>query len=517
MTKRTTTALIILDGWGYREETEANAIAAGRTPVLDRLWQRGPHALISGSGYDVGLPAGQMGNSEVGHMNLGAGRVVYQDLTRIDRAIEEGDFQQNPALVSAIDAAVSAGRAVHVMGLLSPGGVHSHEDHILALIKGAAARGARDIYLHAFLDGRDTPPRSAQASLEKAQSLFRELGVGRIASLIGRYYAMDRDQRWDRVEAAWNLIVRGEAGHTAATPTEGLAAAYSRDEGDEFVKATRIVPADGTPARVQSGDALIFMNFRSDRARQLARAFACDDFTGFDTGERPVLADFVTLTRYAQDIPGSCCFPPVALANTLGEYVAAQGKTQLRIAETEKYAHVTFFFNGGREQPWPGEERILVPSPNVATYDLQPTMSAPEMTDKLVKAVESGAYDLVVCNYANGDMVGHTGIFDAAVEAVECVDSCLGRVLQALESQGGQCLVTADHGNVEQMQDPATGQPHTAHTCEPVPLLYAGPKNIQLRDGLLSDIAPSILQLMGMEQPEEMTGTSLIEGLESQS
>ena len=511
MTKRATTALIILDGWGHREEAAANAIAAARTPVLDRLREQGPHALVSGSGQDVGLPDGQMGNSEVGHMNLGSGRVVYQDLTRIGRAIEQGQFDSNPELTAAMDAAIAAGRAVHVMGLLSPGGVHSHEDHMLALIRAAAARGAQEIYLHAFLDGRDTPPRSAARSLEKAEALFKELGVGRIASLIGRYYAMDRDQRWDRVEQAWDLVVRGEAGYTATTASEGLADAYARDENDEFVKATRILPAGAAPVGLASGDALIFMNFRADRARQLSRAFANEDFSGFDRGARPDLSGFVTLTCYAQDITAPCAFPPASLSNTLGEYLSSLGKTQLRIAETEKYAHVTFFFSGGREQPWPGEERILVPSPDVATYDLQPEMSAPQMTDKLVEAIDSGAYDLVVCNYANGDMVGHTGVFDAAVKAVECVDQCLGRVLEALERQQGQCLITADHGNAEQMLDPVTGQPHTAHTCEPVPLLYAGPGSIRLRDGLLSDIAPSVLQLMDLPVPEEMTGTSLVE------
>ena len=510
MTKRTTTALLILDGWGHREESDANAILAANTPVMDKLWASNPHTLISGSGGDVGLPDGQMGNSEVGHMNLGAGRIVYQDLTRITKAIKDGDFQQNPELVKAVDAAVSAGKAVHLMGLMSPGGVHSHESHIHAMAEMAAARGAKEVYVHAFLDGRDTPPRSAKASLEATDALLNRLGVGRVASLIGRYFAMDRDQRWERVEEAWNLMTAGEGAYTAETAVAGLEAAYERDENDEFVKATTIVPTGGKPATMNDGDAVIFMNFRADRARQLSRVFAEDDFNGFTRKQRPNLAAFVMLTRYAESIPAPCAFPPAELSNTLGEYMEKMGKTQLRIAETEKYAHVTFFFSGGREEPYTGEARILVNSPKVATYDLQPEMSAPEVTEKLVNAIESGEYDLVICNYANGDMVGHTGVFDAAVKAAECVDTCVGQIVEALEKQGGQCLITADHGNAEQMMDNTTGQPHTAHTCEQVPLIYAGPQAITLNEGKLSDIAPTLLKLMDMPQPEEMTGHSLV-------
>ncbi len=510
MSKRTTTALIILDGWGHRENSDSNAILAANTPNMDRMWANNPHALISGSGGDVGLPDGQMGNSEVGHMNLGAGRVVYQDLTRVTKAIRDGEFQQNPELVKAVDAAISNGKAVHLMGLLSPGGVHSHEDHILAMAEMAAARGAKEVYVHAFLDGRDTPPRSAEPSLTKTDALLTGLGVGRVASIIGRYYAMDRDQRWDRVELAWDLLTAGKGEFTAKTAAEALEAAYARNENDEFVKPTIIVPEGKKPAFVADGDALIFMNFRADRARQLANVFTDKSFHGFELKQRPELASFVTLTRYADSIDAPCAFSPATLTNTLGEYMETLNKTQLRIAETEKYAHVTFFFSGGREEPWSGEARILVNSPNVATYDLQPEMSAPELTDKLIAAIESGEYDLVICNYANGDMVGHTGVFDAAVKAIECVDTCMGRVVAALEANGSQCLITADHGNAEQMMDNQTGQAHTAHTCERVPLIYAGSKEIKLKDGLLSDIAPTILSLMELPQPEEMTGNSLV-------
>lgn len=508
--KRKTTALIILDGWGHRKETESNAIYAARTPVLDRLEQTCPHTLASASGSDVGLPDGQMGNSEVGHMNLGAGRVVHQSLTRIDQAIQDGDFSLNPVLTNVIDRAINQDKAVHIMGLLSPGGVHSHEDQILAMINMAAARGAKAVYLHAFLDGRDTPPRSAEPSLAKADEQLKALGVGRIASLIGRFYAMDRDNRWNRILCAYDLLTAGKAEYTAENAVAGLQAAYDREENDEFVKATTIVPTGATPARINDGDALIFMNFRADRAREITRAFVDHPFDGFVRKQHPELAGFVMLTQYADNIDTPCAFPPKILKNTLGEYMASLGKTQLRIAETEKYAHVTFFFSGGREALYTGESRTLIPSPDVATYDLQPEMSAPELTDKLVDAINSGDYDLIICNYANGDMVGHTGVFDAAVKAVECVDSCIGRVVEALKHSGGQCLITADHGNVEQMADPSTGQAHTAHTCEKVPLIYFGPNQLTLTEGgVLSDFAPTLLALMGDEQPTEMTGHNL--------
>jgi 2,3-bisphosphoglycerate-independent phosphoglycerate mutase len=507
---RTTTALIVLDGFGHREETADNAIAAADTPTWDALWSRHPHTLVSGSGLDVGLPGGQMGNSEVGHMNLGAGRVVYQELTRINRDVADGTFAENPTLATAIDAAVAAERPLHVLGLLSPGGVHSHEDHVAALIRTAAAKGAR-VLVHAFLDGRDTPPRSAKASLEKLDALLAELDCGAIASIVGRYYAMDRDNRWDRVELAYNLLTRGEAPFHAASAVEALEAAYGRDENDEFVQPTAIHDAEALPERIADGDAVVFMNFRADRARQLTRAFVDDGFESFERRTRPALATFVMLTRYADDIDTPCAYEPASLTHTLGEVMAESGRTQLRIAETEKYAHVTFFFNGGREEPFEGEERVLVPSPKVATYDLQPEMSAEEVTDRLVEAIRARRYDLMVCNYANGDMVGHTGVFDAAVAAVETLDRCLARIVEALEETGGQCLITADHGNVECMSDTSTGQAHTAHTTEPVPLVYAGPKSLRLapEGGTLADVAPTLLALMDIPQPAEMTGHSL--------
>ena len=508
------TVLIVLDGWGYREETRDNAIANGATPVWDRLWAEAPHTLISASGLDVGLPEGQMGNSEVGHMSLGSGRVVYQNITRIDQAISDGAFERNTAFTNAIDKAVAAGGAVHVFGLLSPGGVHSHEKQIFAAIRLAASRGAQRVYLHAFLDGRDTPPRSAGPSLESADALFADLGCGRIASITGRYYAMDRDNRWDRVERAYRLLTEGKADHRADTAADALQAAYERDENDEFVLPTVIRGAGQEQAIVAHNDSVLFMNFRADRARELTRAFVDADFDHFQRQVVPQLCDFVMTTEYAADIPASCAFPPASLENVLGDYVAQQGMTQLRMAETEKYAHVTFFFSGGREELFPGEERQLIASPDVATYDLQPEMSAPELTDKLVAAIHSGKYDLIVCNYANGDMVGHTGVYDAAIKAVEVLDTCLGRVEQALLEVGGEALVTADHGNCEQMLDYGSGQLHTQHTTELVPLVYIGQRKLQLNPagGKLADIAPTLLGLMGLPQPPEMTGANLVTG-----
>ena len=500
--------LIILDGFGHSENPESNAIMAANTPVYDRLRATQPHGLISGSGMDVGLPDGQMGNSEVGHMNLGAGRVVYQDFTRVTKAIRDGKFFHNPVITGAVDQAVGAGKAVHILGLLSDGGVHSHQDHLAAMAELAAQRGAEKIYLHAFLDGRDTPPKSAQSFIETLDATFAKLGKGRIASLIGRYFAMDRDNRWDRVEQAYKLIVDGIGEFNAANAQAGLAAAYARGENDEFVKATTL----GEPVKVEDGDAVVFMNFRADRARELSRCFVEADFKEFPRARVPQLAGFVTLTQYSASIPAPCAFAPASLTNVLGEYLANNGKTQLRIAETEKYAHVTFFFSGGREEPFPGEERILIPSPNVATYDLQPEMSAPQVTDKIVEAIEQQRYDVIVVNYANGDMVGHTGVFSAAVKAVECLDSCVGRIVEALDKVGGEALITADHGNVEQMEDQSTGQAHTAHTCEPVPFIYVGKRPARIREGgVLADEAPTLLTLMGLPVPTEMTGTSIVE------
>ncbi|EPF9729971.1 2,3-bisphosphoglycerate-independent phosphoglycerate mutase [Vibrio fluvialis] len=501
-------ALVILDGWGYREDNSSNAINNANTPVLDGLMANNPHTLISASGMDVGLPDGQMGNSEVGHTNIGAGRIVYQDLTRITKAISDGEFQQNQVLVTAIDQAVAAGKAVHLMGLMSPGGVHSHEDHIYAAVEMAAARGAEKIYLHCFLDGRDTPPRSAEASLKRFDELFSKLGKGRIASVVGRYYAMDRDNNWERVEKAYDVLTAAQGEFTYGSAVEALQAAYARDENDEFVKATEIRAEGQESAAMQDGDAVLFMNYRADRARQITRTFVTD-FAGFERKVFPAL-NFVMLTQYAADIPLPAAFPPASLENTYGEWLSKAGKTQLRISETEKYAHVTFFFNGGVENEFDGEERQLVASPKVATYDLQPEMSSKELTDKLVAAIKSGKYDAIICNYPNGDMVGHTGVYEAAVKACEAVDECIGRVVEAIKEVDGQLLITADHGNAEMMVNPETGGVHTAHTNLPVPLIYVGSKDIALKEGgKLSDLAPTMLALTDQEIPAEMSGQVL--------
>ncbi|NGZ67865.1 2,3-bisphosphoglycerate-independent phosphoglycerate mutase [Vibrio aestuarianus subsp. cardii] len=501
-------ALVILDGWGYREDNANNAINNANTPVMDSLIANNPNTLISASGMDVGLPDGQMGNSEVGHTNIGAGRIVYQDLTRITKSIADGEFQQTEALVAAMDKAIKAGKAVHLLGLMSPGGVHSHEDHIYAAIEMAAARGAEKIYLHCFLDGRDTPPRSAEGSLQRFQELFAKLGKGRIASLIGRYYAMDRDNNWDRVQKSYDLLVEAKAEYTFDSAVAGLEAAYAREENDEFVKATEIKTEDQQSAAMEDGDAVIFMNYRADRAREITRAFV-PDFDGFERAKFPAV-DFVMLTQYAADIPLACAFPPASLENTYGEWLSKAAKTQLRISETEKYAHVTFFFNGGVESEFAGEERQLVASPKVATYDLQPEMSAPELTEKLVAAIKSGKYDAIICNYPNGDMVGHTGVYDAAVKACEALDECIGKVVEAIKEVDGQLLITADHGNAEMMVNPETGGVHTAHTNLPVPLIYVGSKDLELKEGgKLSDLAPTMLALTDMEIPAEMSGEVL--------
>ncbi|WP_417580955.1 2,3-bisphosphoglycerate-independent phosphoglycerate mutase [Nitrincola sp.] len=511
---RSTKALIILDGFGV-ESTPSSAIDAANTPNWDALLASNPNSRIATSGLAVGLPEGQMGNSEVGHMNIGAGRVVYQNFTRISKSIEDGDFFTNPALTAAMDKVIAKGSALHVAGLLSPGGVHSHEMHLFTLIEMAVKRGVEKVYLHAILDGRDMPPRSAEPSLEKADALFKRLGCGAVATVIGRYFAMDRDNRWDRVQLAYDAMTLGQGEYYAQSAQQALAEAYTRDENDEFVKPTVITDMAGHPKGVISdGDAVIFANFRPDRAREITRAFTeGDKFSGFQRQKHPELSAYVTFTEYAADIDAACAYPPTALHNDLGEYLSSLGRTQLRISETEKYAHVTFFFNGGQEAVYPGEERILVPSPQVATYDLKPEMSAFEVTDKLVEAIKSRRYDLIVCNFANGDMVGHSGKFDAAVKAVEVVDQCIGQVLEAMRSVQGETLITADHGNVEMMQDPETGQPHTSHTIWPVALIYDGPRaaSVQLRDGALCDLAPTLLHLMDLQSPEEMTGKSLVD------
>jgi 2,3-bisphosphoglycerate-independent phosphoglycerate mutase len=496
-----------MDGWGYSEDPKHNAILAADTPVWDQLWQQYPHTLINASGAGVGLPGEQMGNSEVGHLNIGAGRVVYQEFTRIGQAIKTGSFFDNSTLTDGLDAAVQNGKAVHIMGLLSDGGVHSHVEHIQAMVRLAAQRGAKQIYVHAFLDGRDTPPRSAHHSLAAMEQTYAELGFGKTASLVGRFYAMDRDQRWNRVEQAYRLISEGEADFQADTAKAALDAAYARDENDEFVKATVI----GDAVKMQDGDSVFFMNFRADRARELSECFIKEDFDAFAKPRQIKLAAFVTLTEYKKDFTAPAAYPPEKFNNLFGDYIAQKGLTQLRIAETEKYAHVTFFFNGGRDAPYEGEERILVPSPKVETYDQQPAMSAPEVADQLVKAIHSNKFDVIICNFANADMVGHTGNFDAAVKAVEAVDNCLGRIWSALKEAGGEMLVTADHGNAEKMQDDEKGQAHTAHTSNLVPLLYAGRDGKCAAQGNLSDIAPTMLNLMNLPIPTEMSKHLLVE------
>lgn len=499
--------LLILDGWGYRAESADNAIALADLPNWRLLLAECPHTLIHTEGKFVGLPDGQMGNSEVGHMNIGAGRIVYQDLTRIDAAIEDGSFNDNPALLAAIDAVIAAGSCLQVMGLLSPGGVHSHEQHLFAFLRLAKRRGAGSVQVHAFLDGRDMPPQSAQPSLAALESLCQELGQTRIATVSGRYYAMDRDKRWERMAPAYRAITHAESGLHAETALAALQQAYARGETDEFVQATVLPQAQA----MQDGDAVVFMNFRADRARQLAACYVDDGFSGFDRGRRPALSEFVCLSEADASLNTRVAFAAESLRNTLADVLAAQGLRQLRIAETEKYAHVTFFFNGGMEQPVSGETRILIPSPKVATYDLQPEMSCPELTEKLVEAIGSGHYDVIICNIANPDMVGHTGSLPAAIQAAEAVDKALGAVRSAVTAAGGELLVTADHGNVEMMRDPVTGEPHTSHTVGPVYFVHAGRASRLSGSGSLRDIAPTILHLLQLDKPQEMTGNSLLE------
>ena len=503
--------LIVLDGWGYSEDSNYNAIANANTPTWKHLWNRYPHTLVRGSGAEVGLPSGQMGNSEVGHLNLGAGRVVYQEFTRVSRAIRTGSFFTNQTLTDAVDSAIENDKALHIMGLLSDGGVHSHEDHIQAMAKLAVERGASKVYLHAFLDGRDTPPKSAHEYLKKMEDTFHELGNGRIASIVGRYFAMDRDHRWPRVKVTYDLITHAKAEYQAETASEGLELAYQRGETDEFVKPTCVVPKGEEAVKVKDGDIIIFMNYRSDRARQITRPFIENDFSEFEIDNPPKIGKFVSLTEYSSEFDVPVAFPPDRLQNVFGEYISKLGLRQLRIAETEKYAHVTFFFNGGAEEPFDGEDRILIPSPDVATYDLKPEMSSVELTEKLVAAIKSKKYDAVICNYANPDMVGHTGNYEATIKAIEALDKNLDKVVDAITKVGGELLITADHGNAEQMRNPETGQPHTAHTSNPVPLIYVGRPATLLDNGALSDITPTMLHLMGIEKPSEMGGDSLVQ------
>lgn len=503
--------LIILDGWGIREETEGNAVAQANTPYFDGLLDTYPHTEVAASGEDVGLPDGQMGNSEVGHLNMGAGRIVYQELTRISKAIREGSFFTNDTLLEAINVAKEKGTALHLIGLLSDGGVHSHITHLYALLELAKRQGLQRVFVHALLDGRDVPPANAREYIDALESKFRELGLGAIATVMGRYYGMDRDRRWERVEKAYNAIVFGE-GLKATLASGAVANSYEAGKTDEFVAPTVIIKPTGTPvATVRDGDTVIFYNFRPDRAREITRALVDEDFTGFTRKAGFPRVHYICMTQYDKTIEAPIAFKPQVLVHTLGEYLSQQGLKQLRIAETEKYAHVTFFFNGGVEPPNEGEDRILIPSPKVATYDLKPDMSANEVTEAVLKEIAKEKFDVIILNFANPDMVGHTGMMEAAAKAVETIDDCLAKIVETVKSRNGIVLITADHGNAEQMTDPHTGQPHTAHTTNPVPFIYIDRHSkVTLRPGRLEDIAPTVLALLGLDKPPEMTGKSLI-------
>ena len=505
------TVLMILDGYGLNENAKGNAVAEGKTPVMDRLMKEYPFVKGNASGMAVGLPDGQMGNSEVGHLNMGAGRIVYQDLTKITKAIQDGDFFENKALLAACENVKKHDSALHMMGLMSDGGVHSHIDHVVGLLELAKKQGIEKVYVHCFLDGRDTPPASGKEYVEKLEAKMAEIGVGQVASVAGRYYAMDRDNRWDRVEKAYRALVFGE-GEKAESAPAGIQASYEQEVTDEFVLPT-VVVRDGAPlATIKENDSVIFYNFRPDRAREITRTFCDDEFNGFDRGER-VKTTFVCFTEYDVTIENKLvAFVKEEITNTFGEFLAKNGLKQARIAETEKYAHVTFFFNGGVEEPNEGEDRILVKSPKVATYDLKPEMSAYEVCDKLVDAIKSDKYDVIIINFANPDMVGHTGVEAAAIKAIEAVDECVGKTVDAIKEVDGQMFICADHGNAEQLVDYETGAPFTAHTTNPVPfiLVNADPSYDLREGGCLADIAPTLIELMGMEQPKEMTGKSLL-------
>lgn len=505
------TVLMILDGFGLNEKTEGNAVAQAATPNIDALMRDYPYVKGYASGLSVGLPDGQMGNSEVGHLNMGAGRIVYQELTRITKEIEDGDFFKNEALLDGIANVKKNNSDLHLYGLLSDGGVHSHNTHLYGLLELAKREGLERVYVHCFLDGRDTAPTSGKGFVEELEAEMAKIGVGKIASISGRYYAMDRDNRWDRVEKAYRVLTEG-AGETADSAVAAMDASYSKDVTDEFFVPTAITENGAPVATIKDNDTVIFFNFRPDRAREITRTFCADDFDGFDRGERKKVT-YICFTEYDVTIPNKeIAFKKVELKNTFGEYLAANGKTQARIAETEKYAHVTFFFNGGVEEPNEGEDRMLVNSPKVATYDLQPEMSAPAVCDKLCEAIRSQKYDVIIINFANPDMVGHTGILEAAKKAVETVDACVGRAVEALKEVDGQMFLCADHGNAEQLVDYETGAPFTAHTVNPVPfiLINADPSYRLRENGCLADIIPTLIELMGMEQPEEMTGKSLL-------
>ena len=503
--------LLIMDGFGLNDNPKANAVAQANTPVLDGLVKQYPFVKGAASGLAVGLPDGQMGNSEVGHMNMGAGRIVYQELTRITKSIEDGDFFKNEELVGAFENAKKNGKSVHLWGLLSDGGVHSHNTHLYALLEMAKRQGVENVYVHCFLDGRDTSPTAGKDYIAELEEKMKEIGVGKIASISGRYYAMDRDNRWDRIEKAYRALTKGE-GNEAASAKEAIEASYAADKTDEFVIPC-VIKENGKPvATVQDGDSVIFFNFRPDRAREMTRVFCADEFDGFDRGER-VKTDYVCFVQYDDTIPNTkIAFKKEELSNTFGQFLADHGMTQARIAETEKYAHVTFFFNGGVEEPNKGEDRILVKSPKVATYDLQPEMSAPEVCDKLCTAIRSGDYDVIIINFANPDMVGHTGVLPAAIKAVETVDTCVGKAVEALKEMDGVMFICADHGNCEQEINYETGEPLTSHTTNPVPfiLVNADPSYGLREGGKLCDIVPTLIELMGMDKPAEMTGQSLL-------
>ena len=505
------TVLMILDGYGLNDKVEGNAVKEANTPVMDQLMAECPYVKGLASGMAVGLPEGQMGNSEVGHLNMGAGRIVYQELTRITKEIQDGDFFKNEALLHAVKNAKDNGTALHLFGLLSDGGVHSHITHLFGLLELAKREGLENVYVHCFLDGRDTPPQSGKGYVQELTDKLAELGVGKIATVMGRYYAMDRDNRWDRVERAYNALTKG-MGIPAESGVAAVQNSYNNDKNDEFVEPA-VVMENGKPvATIKDGDSVIFFNFRPDRAREITRAFCCDDFDGF-AREKRIQTTYVCFTDYDETIPNKeVAFHKVAITNTFGEFLAAHGLKQARIAETEKYAHVTFFFNGGVEEPNEGEDRILVKSPKVATYDLKPEMSAPEVCEKLVDAIKSQKYDVIIINFANPDMVGHTGVEKAAIAAVETVDSCVGKAVAAIKEVNGQLFICADHGNAEQLIDYETGAPFTAHTTNPVPfiLVNADPSYTLREGGCLADIAPTLIELMGMEQPKEMTGKSLL-------
>lgn len=507
MVKRLPLILMILDGWGYREEKAHNAIAAAHTPQWDAWWQTCPHILLEASGGPVGLPDGQMGNSEVGHMHIGAGRLISQELTHINDAIENGNFAKNTVFIETIEALKQDGHTLHIMGLLSPGGVHSHENHLFALLALCAQRKFSSVCLHLFLDGRDTSPQSALASLNRLQQQLAKYPIATICSITGRYYAMDRDNRWQRIEPVYRLLTEGYSEQHFASAEKAVNFFYEQNINDEFIPPTRI----GQGAFIKDGDAVLFFNFRADRARQLTQALLLNDFNGFKRIKKPHIQHFISMTHYADYLPTRCAFPPPVLSDTLGEVIAKHGLKQLRIAETEKYAHVTFFLNGGSEQIFTHEKRVLIPSPAIATYDLQPEMSAPKLTKTLIAAIESAEHDVIICNYANADMVGHTGNFAAAVRAIECLDQAMHDVWRALKKVGGHLLITADHGNAESMFDNKTHQAHTAHTNQPVPLLYVGGHwHFNQKSGSLIDVAPTLLTLLGITPPSQMTGKPLL-------